>query len=52
MSEAGFSNVKRGRVEVQQSWSPNEYLFGSGLMEQQFIEKQIGQALAAVSTGF
>jgi hypothetical protein len=45
-------NVKRGKIEVQQSWSPGEYLFGSGLMEHQFIENQICEALAAVSTGF
>jgi hypothetical protein len=42
-------NVKRGKANVLQQWKETEYLFGSGFLQQQFVEQQIDEALQSVA---
>lgn len=45
-------NFKKGKAEVTQNWSPQDYLFGGGFVRQEFIEKMLEEAFAVVMTGF
>ena len=42
----------KGKAEVAQTWTPEQYLFGEGFIRQEFIEKSIDEALSVVATGF
>ena len=44
--------TKKGKAEVVQTWTPEQYLFGEGFFRQEFIEKSIDEALSVVATGF
>lgn len=44
-------NVKKGKVEVEQTWSAQDYLFGGGFVRQEYVEKMIDAGLAEVSSG-
>ncbi|MEN9846345.1 MAG: hypothetical protein RIS36_1492 [Pseudomonadota bacterium] len=45
-------NFKKGKAEVTQTWSPQEYLFGGGFIRQEFVEKMLDEAFSVVATGF
>jgi hypothetical protein len=45
-------DVKKGKVEVDQSWRLDDYTFGGGFIQQEFVERSISEALEAVATGF
>jgi hypothetical protein len=45
-------NFKKGKAEVTQTWSQQEYLFGGGFIRQEFIEKMLDEAFSVVATGF
>jgi hypothetical protein len=45
-------NFKKGKAEVAQSWTPQQYLFGGGFIRQEFVEASINEALSVVATGF
>ncbi len=45
-------NFKKGKAEVAQTWSPEEYLFGGGFIRQEFVEKMLDEAFSVVATGF
>ncbi len=45
-------NFKKGKAEVIQTWTPQEYLFGGGFIRQEYIEKMLDEALSVVATGF
>lgn len=45
-------NFKKGKAEVVQTWSAQQYLFGGGFIRQEFIEKMLDEALSVVATGF
>lgn len=44
--------TKKGKAEVVQTWTPEQYLFGEGFIRQEFVEKSIEEALSVVATGF
>jgi len=52
--EAGAQslNVKRGKAELTQVWTPSQYLFGDGFIRQEFLDRSIEEALSTVATGF
>jgi hypothetical protein len=45
-------NFKKGKAEVVQTWTSQEYLFGGGFIRQEFIEKMLEEAFSVVATGF
>jgi hypothetical protein len=45
-------NFKKGKAEVAQTWTSEEYLFGGGFVRQEFVEKMLEEAMAVVTTGF
>ena len=45
-------NFKKGKAEVAQTWTAEEYLFGGGFVRQEFVEKMLEEAMAVVTTGF
>lgn len=45
-------DIKKGKVFISQSWQASDYLFGDDFIHQEFVERSIGEALEAVSTGF
>jgi len=45
-------NFKKGKVEVVQKWTAQEYLFGGGFIRQEFVEKMLEEAMSVVVTGF
>ena len=45
-------NFKKGKAEVSQTWTPQDYLFGGGFIRQEFVEKMLDEAFAVVATGF
>jgi|GEM_PF-1702622 len=45
-------DIKKGKVIISQSWQASDYLFGDDFIHQEFVERSIGEALEAVSTGF
>jgi hypothetical protein len=45
-------NFKKGKAEVAQTWSPQDYLFGGGFIRQEFVEKMLDEAFSVVATGF
>jgi len=45
-------NFKKGKAEVAQTWSPQEYLFGGGFIRQEYLEKMLDEAFSVVATGF
>ena len=45
-------NFKKGKVEVVQTWTAHEYLFGGGFIRQEFVEKMLEEAMSVVATGF
>lgn len=42
-------NVKRGKASVSQRWPESDYLFGSGFLQQEYVERQIDEALQSVA---
>ena len=45
-------NFKKGKAEVAQTWTAEEYLFGGGFVRQEFVEKMLEEAMSVVTTGF
>ena len=45
-------NFKKGKAEVAQTWTPQDYLFGGGFIRQEFVDKMLDEAFAVVATGF
>ncbi len=45
-------NFKKGKAEVSQTWTSQDYLFGGGFIRQEFIEKMLDEAFSVVATGF
>ena len=45
-------NFKKGKAEVSQTWTPQDYLFGGGFIRQEFVEKKLDEAFSVVATGF
>jgi hypothetical protein len=45
-------NFKKGKAEVSQTWTPQDYLFGGEFIRQEFVEKMLDEAFAVVATGF
>jgi hypothetical protein len=44
-------SVKKGKVEVEQTWLAQDYLFGGGFVRQEFVEKMIDAGLSEVASG-
>jgi hypothetical protein len=45
-------NFKKGKAEVSQTWTSQDYLFGGGFIRQEFVEKMLDEAFSVVATGF
>jgi hypothetical protein len=45
-------NFKKGKAEVTQTWTPQDYLFGGEFIRQEFVEKMLDEAFSVVATGF
>lgn len=45
-------NFKKGKAEVVQTWTAQQYLFGGGFIRQEFVEKMLEEAMSVVATGF
>jgi hypothetical protein len=45
-------NFKKGKAEVSQTWTPQDYLFGGEFIRQEFVEKMLDEAFSVVATGF
>lgn len=45
-------NFKKGKAEVVQTWTPQQYIFGGGFIRQEFIEASLDEAFSVVATGF
>ncbi len=45
-------DIKKGKIDVVQSWNSADYLFGGGFIQQEFVERSINEALEVVTTGF